>query len=611
MGPLLLLLVGAVALGLGRRRPAAAGFALIAATVVLVPADLVAPNGYTPLPTLTRVALLAVGAGLLWRDRRVFAVTPVHLAAALFAVTTLITGVILAPAGVRGRDAAFDWVSLVEPLAVFVVTLGALRAADDERLALRVLARVTVVAVVIALLEGFTGISWGRLLGSGGGPLELRAGETRVRVGGEFALAFAWALAALVPAAVTAARRRGVGTELAVLAGCLFAAYLTFSRSAPLAFAVGLGLLVVANRDRRAAVGAVVLAVVLGGVAVSTPAVAARFTADVDTGAIAVRTERLPVVLDAAAQRPISGIGLSGTDLLGIPTTDNAFVLAYVETGVLGVVLLLVAIGSGLVCAGRGLAAPAGPSRSACAAAAAGVVVLVTGGLVFDSLQVRGTADLLWLLLAVGVAASERACGRQVLLRPWTDVPVVRVAVLLTAGAAGLALAFAWPAHTAITVRFETISATRLTGFGDPVDRGRRLVGTTCAVAEQYAAGRDDVRLSCRDLNEAAGVGELRAEAADEQRATAALFEVARLVGQQTRVVDLRFIPLGPAASGQPTAVRTAPVWLPLTVLLLVLLVPSGPLRRLEHRLASSGSGLWRMDDEQPGRRTPAPPQNV
>lgn len=596
-------LLGAVLAVVGLRGRPATGFALLVAVVVLLPADLVLPNGVTPLPTLTRLTVLTVGAGLLLRRERVFALTPVHLAAAVFALTTLVTGVLLAPTGVRVRDAALDWVSLVEPLAVFVVALGALRAVQDDRLALRVLGSVTAAAVVLAGLERVTGSSWGQLLGSPTGPLEQRAGELRVRVGAEFALAFAWTLAALLPAAVALARRRGVLAEIAAVAGCLAAAYWSFSRSAPLALAIGLGVLVVANRDRRLAAAASVAAIALLLVAVAVPAVSSRFTVQVDAGAIAVRGERLPVVLGAAAARPLQGVGLSGTTALGVPTTDNSYVRAYVTTGVPGAVALLAAVGCGLACAARGVRGPPGTHRTTSAAALAGAVVLLTAGLVFDALQVRGTANLLWLLLAVGVAASERAVGRQELLSAWRDVPRVRVGLLAAALATGAGLALVWPAHSAVTTRFETLSASRLAGAGNPVGDGRRLISTTCAVADLYAARDDGVLLDCRDLNSSAGSGELRAQAADAERASAALGDVARIVSTQTQVRDLQLTAVGPAQTGRPTLVGTAPVWLPFGMLLLVLLVPSEPLRRLEHRLARPRGGPWGVDGEDVGPR--------
>ncbi len=589
------LLVVVALLFVSGSRPLAAGFGLLATTVVLLPADLDLPDVDLPLVTPTRVVVLLVAAGLLLRHRGVFGATPVHLAGAAFAVTTLITGVVLAPPGVRTRDAALDWVSLLEPLAVFVVALAALRVADEGDGALRVLRRITVLAVVLALLERSSGISWGQLLGSSAGPLEMRAGETRVRVGSELALAFAWTLAALLPAALAASPRRSL-TQAAVLTGCLLAALFSYSRTAPLAFAAGIGLVVLGNRDRRLAIGAATAVAAVGAVFLTVPAVAARFTAEVDLGAIAVRSERLPVLLEAAAQRPLQGLGLSGTNALGIPTTDNSFVLAYVETGVLGAVLLLLAVGCGLVCAGRGLLGPPGPNRASCAAAVAGAGVLVLGGAVFDALQIRGTADLLWLLLAVGVAASERSAGRQELLRPWRDVPAVRGALVAAALVTGLVVAYAWPSHIASTVVFETLPPGRLASdTTDPVDEGRRLVATTCAVAEQYAT-RNDVRVDCRDLNGAAGEGELRVQAGELEPVARALVEIEQIVRDRTRVTALRFRLASPPAKGTPSLVRTAPAWLPLSVLLLVLLVPSEPLRRLEHRLAGSSGGPRRMD---------------
>lgn len=596
-------LLGLILALVGLRGRPATGFALLVAVIVLLPADLVVPNGVTPLPTLARVAVLAMGIGLLLRRERVWALTPVHLTAVAFAVTTLITGVLLAPTGVRVRDAALDWVSLVEPLAVFAVALAALRAAPDPRLAVRVLGGVTGVAVVLALLERVTGQSWGQLLGSMTGPLETRAGQPRVRVGAEFGLEFAWMLGALLPAALVAARRRGVLVELATLAGVLIAAYWSFSRSAPLAFVLALGLLAWGNRDRLLAGAGLVLTVALVLLALALPTVSGRFSVDVDAGAIAVRSERLPIVLAAAAERPLQGIGLSATTGLGVPTTDNSFLRAYVTTGAVGAVVLLVALGCGLVAAARGVRGPPGPDRSTAAAALAGAVVLVVAGVVFDALQVRGTANLLWLLIAVGVAASERQVGWQELLPFWRDVPALRAGLVVSGLAVGVTVALSWPIHTAVTARFDSLSPAALVGPGNPVAVGRRLVATTCATAELYSTRADEVQLDCRDLNSSAGTGELRAQAPDAARASAALGDLARIVSTQTQVTQLRLTALGPPETGRPTVVRTAPVWLPLSVLLLVLLVPSGPLRRLEHRLADPGGRSRRVDEQDIGAR--------
>ncbi len=577
------------------------GLALLAGVVVLVPADVVVPNGATPLPTIVRVTVLAVGAAVLLRRRDVFAVTPVHLAAAVYAVTTLAAGVLLAPAQVSLRDAFYDWVSLVEPLLVFVVTLAALRCVRDPRLPLRVLGGVALMAVLLGTVERLTGASWAGLLGSSLGPLERRAGEVRVRGGAEFALEYAWVLAALLPAALVVARRRGLLAEVAVVGGSLLTAYWSFSRSAPIAFAVGLAVLVLASRDRRIAGGAVVATVALLSLAVLVPAVGGRFTAEVDSGALAVRTERLPVVLEAAAARPYTGIGLSGAGVLGVPTTDNSYLRVYAETGAAGAVALLIALGCGLVCAGRGLAGPAGPERTASAAGVAGAAVLVAGGLAFDALQVRGSADLLWLLLAVGVAASERLVGPSRLVRPWSDVPRVRVALVGMALATGSVVALVWPQHTAVTGRFDTLAPQRLTGPFDPVAEGRRLIMTVCAVADVYDLRQDGVRVDCRDVNGPAGTGELRAQAVTGRAAAAVLGDIASRVLRTTQVTNLRLAQDGPPRSGRPTIVGSAPFWLPGSVLLLVLLVPSAPLRRLERRLAVSAAVSR--------GRAPAPPQ--
>ena len=578
-----------------RLRPERA-LVLLAAVVVLLPAALQLPNGLTPLPTATRITALAVAAGLLRRrERRLFRGTPLHLVAGLYAGTTLVTGVLLAPVDLRLGDTTLAWLGLLDPLLVGLVALACARAAGP-RAGLQALALVALVAVAAATDEHVTGSALSRFLVRGDG-LERRLADTRVRVGSDFALAFAWTMAALCPAVVVLLRRRSL-TLLLGLAGCLAAEYWTFSRSVPLGAALGLLAVVVGVRDRRLAVVVLATVLLVGGVVLSRPALRDRFSAAVDQGALNVRAERAPVVLDAASRHPVRGLGLGGVAQLAVGETDESFLLSYAETGVVGVLVLLVLLGCGLVLCGRGLRGPPASGRTTSAVALAGVLVLVAGAAVFDAFAVGGTAALLGLLLGVGAAAAERVAGDAPIARPARDRPERRVLLVGLSVAAGMVVASVWPSHAVLTAEFETLSPATLTAGFDQVDLGRQLIATACSVAlEAPPAG---VRVECHDSNAAAGVGALRLQAATSAQDLSALAELVTRVRTRTPVHDFSPAITLPILTGVPTIARTAPWSAGTIALLLVLLVPTEPLRRLQAR---TRSWTWTVDGSDGGTR--------
>jgi hypothetical protein len=570
--------LGCVVAGL-RLRPAHA-LLLLTGVVVLLPAAVHLPNGLTALPTATRLTAVAVGLGLLRRHGPgLLRSTPLHLAAGAYAGVTLVTGVLLAGPELSLGGAVSSWLDLVDPLLVGVVALGCARAAGP-RATLFALGVVTVLAVGAGLLEHITGHSLASYIVTTGG-LESRAGQTRVRVGSDFALAFGWTVAALTPAMLGLLRRRP-SLALIALAGCLAVAYWTFSRSAPFGFALGLGVLVVGLRDRRITVLVLVAGVALGITAASVPKVRARFSAAVDQGALNVRSERAPIVLDAASHHPVTGLGLTGVTHLGVGETDDSFLLTYADTGVLGVVALLVVFGFGLVLVGRGLRGPPSVGRTTAAAAFAGVVVLIAAGGAFDAFAIRGSSALLGLLLGVGMAAAENVSGPPQRALPLRDAPRLRLALVAVAVVGGSAVSALWPAHVAMTWTFATLSPSDLTPSFDPVDKGRRLIATVCSVVTTDPP--PGVSVDCADSNTAAGVGSLRLEATHPEQLDAALHTLVGRVRARTLVHDLVATALPPRRSGVPTAVATAPWSAGLAALLLAFLVPTEPLRRLDAR---------------------------
>ncbi len=616
MGSLLLLLAGAGVAATGVLSRPRHALALLVALTVLVPATLAVPNGVSPLPTFLRVAVVSVALGLLRRpdSARLFAVTQVHVAAGLFALGTLVTGVLLAPSLLSFGGAVQQWLNLLEALTLFVVTLACVRAVDDRPYTLRVLAAVGIAAAVLGVVEHLTGRSLGGTLfalspSQDPGPLttalERRAGQTRVRVGQEFALQYAWVTAALLPAVLAAPWARFrlplrlVGAVLLVLAG-----YWSFSRTAPVALFLGLLVLVLGLRSRRAAalLGTGALAALT--VVLALPSVTARFGAGVDQGALDVRAERRPVVLEAVAQRPLGGIGLGGIRDLGLTAVDQTYLLAYTETGVVGALLLVAALGTGVLVCARGLRAGPSSTRTTCAVSLAGAVVLLGAGFAFDALSLRSSTDLLWLLLAVGVASGERTQG---VLRPTLPTDARRRAAgVVAAVVVGSAVAVLWPSHVAVSTVFRTLPVAREAGGFDPVGIGRTLVATTCGVAQAVAATDPEVSLDCRAREPAAGFGTLRIEAPTEAQARSVLRSVVLTTRERTRVTSLQVDLVGPPQRGVPTLARTAPVWFGLSALLLALLVTG------QHREPGAGGRPGRVVVRHvgPGLQRPRGPRD-
>jgi hypothetical protein len=582
--------VGCVVAG-WRLRPAGA-LALLTAVVVLAPSALQLPNGVTPLPTATRLTAIALAINL--ARRRLPAVwtrTPLTRAVLAYAATTLVTGVLLAPADLRVGPLLHAWVAVLDPLLVGTVALACARAAGP-RASVIALGAIGLLAAVLGLVEHATGRSLSDLLATGG-PLETRAGQTRVRVGSDFALAYAWTMAALTPAVVVLLRRRllpaGVGLVI-----CLLAAYWTYTRSVPLGIAIGLGLLVLGLRDRRA-MALVVAAGLIAGSTALAPSIRHRFTTEVDQGAFEVRSQRAPVVLDAASRRPLTGLGLTGVAALDIGETDQTYLLAYAETGVLGAVALLVVLACGLVLVGRGVRGPPSAGRTATTIALAGACVLLAGGLAFDALAVHGTVTLLAVLLAVGIAAAESVSGPAPEVHLLTDLPRLRSAVVLAAIAAGVLASALTPQHAALVFRFATFSPYELSESYDRVDEGRRRIATVCEIMTNARA--PEGRVDCTDAFGSAGEGLLRIEAADLPAIERTVKHLGTVVHRRARLDSLSARPLLPVRTGRPTAASTAPWSAGLAALLLVLLVPSEPLRRLHAR---TRSWTWSVDRREP-----------
>ena len=288
--PLLLLVAGGLLVVAGLRATPARGFALLAAVVVLVPADLVVPNGLTPLPTFVRVTALAVAGGAA-------AAAPPGLPgdtactsppARYAAVAVVTVGVLLAPPWRPRAGRVLRRLSLLDPL--LVLRRRPRRRSGRRRRAAR----------APGARPGRGGGGAARPAGAADGGVVGRAARQCGRAArdpsrrgprpGRVRLRAGLRVDGRGPDArvARAARRRGVLAEVAVVAGCLLAAYWTLQP---------VGAAGVRRRPRRARARPAATAASRSvrpprpsGCWPSpwrSPPLGSRFTADVDLGALA------------------------------------------------------------------------------------------------------------------------------------------------------------------------------------------------------------------------------------------------------------------------------------------------------------------------------------
>lgn len=581
-----ILLLAAAAAGYGLVAPVRRALALLVAVTVLVPSTLVVPNGLSPYPTFGRVVLLAVAVNLLRRHARgdlppgVTRLTPVHGVLAALVAVSLTCGVALASPSTSTEASVGTFAVVVEQLVLFAVVLVAVRVVDDPRRVLGTLGLVVVASAAIAAVEHVTGDSWGRFLFHGlaaqhgtdpARPLELRAGEPRVRAGAQFALQFAWVSVALVPTLLAAAvvdraraARWASGAALVVLAVAWSA-----SRSAFPGLALAVVVLWLASGLHRRLGGVLLggLVVVLVAVAVA-PSLTARLDRSTDEGSIDSRTEKVPAVLAFVAQDPWTGLGHNGLEPVGIRSTDNSYLLAYAETGAIGAAVFGIALATALALALRGLRRAPGDVRLVQAAAVAGAATLAAGGLAFDAFSLGGSAGPFWILVAVAVVCGEHAEGPFEPTRP----PARRVLWPVAGLAVGLVVLAAAPTHAVRTLRVDTLpTRSVVAGQDTQLLLGRRLVATGCPVAEGVAR-EAGARTTCRELD-VPGSFLLRIEAGSSATVDGAAADVRAALPKALDEIEVADVDgLG---RGRPAGATTAPVTLALVGAAAAVLVPS------------------------------------
>lgn len=554
--------------------PPRTGFAALALALVLVPDTLRLPLLSDQL-IVVRIAPLAYLVGLLVRAGRgelaprAFRPSAATAGLAGFALVAWVVGVMGADGPVPPTFARDAWLILPEQLVVLVAATAAVRTIGSVRAA-TTLAAVTVGAAAIAVVERVTGTGYGQRIfdavpeqrtGDAGGRLEVRSGAVRPRVASRFSLAYAWQATILLPlvAAVAAVTPRVRQVAAIGLVGLAIA--LTASRSAYAGVAMGLVALTLLVR-RRSVTVAVAVAVVMGGLLVVGSGLGeAAFDAPEASGSNAVRDERAPVVLDAVADDPFTGIGYGGLLARGLPTTDSSWLQLHAELGVVGLsgLLLCMALAVGAMVpalAGAGER----PQRLVAAAAAAGLLLSLVGAAYFDLFTGRQSVLVLWVLAAIGVVAGEEAAALSV------DAPLGVGARLLARPlfpALGLALGavvFAiGPRPATAEVDLQTVPPATDAVAGAPDSFvGRTLAHTTCAVLEAAASGTGAATTCFLPFGQGAGAVRLRVASDEPDRTDAALEQALAAAARQ--VPSAWVLRLGREDRSLPAPVRTAPL---------------------------------------------------
>lgn len=587
MSPLLITVAALAAVVTVFRRPVRLGLPLVVGVIVLVPATLVVPNGVSFVPTFHRVVLWSLLAGVVvavGRDRlpsRTLRLTPVHLLAAVVVVVTLIVGIGVGLPLASFRHAAVSWLRVLDHLVVFVAVAAVVRATPDLRRVRWIIAIAVLLAAGIGVTEHLTRASWGQWLfgdlasqraTDAASSLGVRAGNVRVRGAAEFALEYGWVLVALLPMVTVALgdlRGRWRWTAPFAVALPVAAVFWSYSRTPLWALLPTLAVAAVLVRIRwhAATVGA---AIAIAAVTVlAVPAVIAGHDLEVDEGSIDVRSERLPEILEVAAERPFVGMGFGSLEELGYPTTDSSYLLLYAEVGAAGLAVVVVTLLLALVYVARGAFATPSDAQRTAGAAAAGMVALLAGAAAYDTFQVQMSATVFWVLAAVGLVAAERAAA-PIRWSPWPWR--TRLALPVAGTVLGAVVVLVTPAVHVGNFMFVTLPTELETKRHTQDHIGRRLVGSVCDVVRGTGGTIGGARVDCSAESSAEGVGRLHVVAARADRVPDAIAQLTAGIVDVVGIESFRVYPHAEIVESLPTAARTAPAWLGIAGLGAVLL---------------------------------------
>ncbi len=290
-------------------------------------------------------------------------------------------------------------------------------------------------------------------------------------------------------------------------------------------------------------------------------------------GAVDARVDRLPLVLDVASGHPFTGLGFTALQAkVAVSSTDSSLLLAYAETGVVGVVALVLLLVAAIAACGSGFTSADRELRAFAIAGAVSAAAMGVASVSFDTFSGPQALRPLFLVVAFGVVAAERS--RQGRPDPLVrDVPWRRLWLGAAALAVGLGLVVVAPRTEATELEF-TVGSTGIGSLGS--FGGRVLVDTVCDQAAAQAALLEvDVQCDLDRRFTSVDVGTLRIAAPELRGRDTRLLESLR-----STVPSVAFHVVREERGAIPAPFRTAPLWLPLLAGGLVLLSPRPRRRR-------------------------------
>ncbi|MBV9290908.1 MAG: hypothetical protein JO222_00530, partial [Frankiales bacterium] len=505
--------------------------------------------------------------------------TPVHVALILFILAVFTFGVAFSSQASGLGSANVRLAGLLEQLAFFIVCMALVRVIGNIDVALRALAAAAVIAAAIAVIEHITLGSWGHWLfehatqnrfTNASHQLALRGDTRRVKAGSDFALEFGWVMVVLLPAVVVTSLRHKwsqvtypVGVALVTLA-----VYWSYSRSALAGLVIVLVALALAAREPRATYAIGVTLISFVAVWAIHPIVASHFSESVASGSVNVRFQRLGPVLQAVAPHPFRGLGLGLLDQSGFPTTDNAFLLNYVEIGAVGVVALGVLLLVTLTQAMRGLAIADDDARLVVAASVAAILAYIGSTIFYDAFTLEQGLNVMWVFVAIATLLIEQHTG--VLRLPAPGRMLFGITAVAGVGL-GVAAYFVAPSFVGNDLVFTTLPAYSDALPFNPTLSGTTLGNTVCTEIEHMTLR--DASVTCTIQPATVGTGSLHVEATNLH----AYNRTVRLITAEAKAngdASFSVYAEGSPTSGRRAVWATAPMWVPVGLLGLLVLAP-------------------------------------
>lgn len=580
-----------VAIAVVLRGPLRTALATTFGVLLLIPGFLPVPNPWSPNITIGRVVIVAFVVRLFLDTergvvpRRVFRPDRVLLSLLAFLGIATGVGLLLADHVTRVGGGAFRWWQIVDFVLVYTGALAGLRAVNDRRWALRLLASFAVALAGIAILErlaisgGYAHWWYGKRAGPsyfGSQSLEVRGG-LRVRASAAFALEFGWVCALLMPVVTcvsTGSRRLAVRAAPGALA---LAAVWTVSRSGLAGLGAGLLVTLAISKLEAGITRYVVFLAAIAAIALLiVPAIASDFrgTRAAQEASTQARANRWPEAAAAAAVTPITGRGLGTLKALGIQSVDNSYLLTYVEMGVVGLVGFVGVLAAALLTTFRSLRGPPDAGLRRERAAIAAIPILgVAGAWAYDLFALPLSQAIVWIAVAMCATTAEQWPSTTRRFVPPTSRAVLVVITLVITLVVGLVMRAESTSHASSRYAFETLSPRVVAvASGPALVTGTVLAETACDLVEVERSRLDDVQLRCRVDGRAQGLGEVWIQTRDAATTQVVAQEIASRVQEFLPAFHLRRSE--PISEGRPSPAQTAPVWLPMLVMWLLAVLP-------------------------------------